>query len=119
VHGGEITTSRRHAKTFLRPDLISGTDQKRRINATAIHFLLADGKQLTSAFSALKAAPLSTVTEEFLNAIPFALRITRPVAAEICTFSKTTFVMQLSGKPKITPADLWQMAVRLLTRMLR
>src|SRR5882762_4947990 len=77
------------------------------------------GSPATSAFSKMNGSPLATVTVTFFNWMPFALRISKLFAAEIFTFSSTTLVMQLSGRPTMTPAPLGQVAVRLLMRMLR
>src|SRR6185437_10650851 len=56
------------------------------------------------AFSVLNGTPSAARIFEFLNSIPCAFRTVIPFGAEMCTFSNTTFDMQLFGMPTIEPA---------------
>src|SRR5208283_2228167 len=82
-------------------------------------FLLADAKPSTCAFSIANGGPSFTDTVTFFSRMPWALRISKLFAAEIWTFSKTTFDIMLSGRPVMMPATWGQVAFRLLMRMLR
>src|SRR5664279_5315238 len=81
---------------------------------------LALFKPLTCAFSMMNGGPSLLVTVTFLNWMPLAFLTDRPVvAAVMLTFSRTTSEIGLSGNPMMIPADLRQVAVRLLIRMSR
>ena len=67
----------------------------------------------------MTGTPSAAVIVELMNRMSLALRMVNPFGADICTFSKTTFVMQLSGSPQIMPADFWLVAFKFVTRILR